>query len=201
MFHLMHQLPRTVVIKQPNRMEIYCLTILEARSLKSKVTQDHAIRRFQGRTPSCLSIVLVGTRNPWYSLMCRNQCSVCWYSHMPFSPHVFCPNSLYLIRILDEKATFLLKVINLEKTSKTEHGSCFLSHFTVSFFISNLSTIQTLQFIIMFIFIDVSYNLKNHVFSSFLHYSVPISKQFSKSLLSSECNVAFLQIQGRISYQ
>lgn len=115
-------------------MEIYCLTILEAISLKSKVTQDHAIGRFQGRTPSCLSIVLVGTRNPWYSLMCRNHCSVCWYSHMPFSPCVFCPNSLYLMRILDEKATFLLKVINLEKTSKTEHGSLLFITF-YSFFL------------------------------------------------------------------
>ena len=56
--------------------------------------------------------------------MCINHCSVCWYSHIAFSPCGFGPNSLYLIRILVvEQATFLLKVINLEKTSKTEHAS------------------------------------------------------------------------------
>lgn len=104
-------------------MEIYFLTVLKARSLKSSVSGSCYLKVL-GENPSCLSIVSMGTRNSWYYLMCTNHCSVCWYSHMAFSPCVFVPNSLYLIRILViEQATFLLKVINLEKTSKTEHAS------------------------------------------------------------------------------
>lgn len=54
------------------KQQIYLLTTLEARSLKSWWQQGHAHSETLGTILPCPSWLLVATGNPWYSLTCSH---------------------------------------------------------------------------------------------------------------------------------